>query len=382
MPWGWKPYVPVAARRRHALKKTAKLRKKGIDIQPVEIEGRNISRTFWGKAWCEHLESLGDYANRLPRGRTYVRNGSVCHLEMTQGTVKAMVSGSDLYNVNISIKKLSNQIWHDIKSRCAGQIGSLLELLQGKLSKSTMAVVTDRQKGLFPLPNEISFTCDCPDWAIMCKHVAAVLYGVGSRLDEKPQALFRLRGVDHEELVSVDANAVMATTARENGSRRRIVNGDLKDVFGIEMTENEALNNGRSQHGLSGITATKRTLLHADKRKTIGKAMGKQSAKKKPQANGKSIGPKKDTASRKTGAKKGSCAALDVRSPTGKSVRALRAKFDMSQSQFARLVGVSVSSVSNWEKKGRFNPQTRTIDALNQVAKLTKKKAWIRLDIT
>ncbi len=363
MYWGWKPYVPVAVRRAQALKKMAKLRKKGLDIQPVEIEGRKISRTFWGKAWCDHLESLGDYANRLPRGRIYVRNGSVCHLEMTQGTVKAMVSGSDLYNVNVSIKKLSSQTWRDIKSRCAGQIGSLLELLQGKLSKNIMMAVTDRQKGLFPLSSEIRFTCDCPDWAVMCKHVAAVLYGVGARLDEKPQMLFRLRGVDHEKLISADADAVMATTTGEPGRRGRIVQGDLKDVFGIEIAEDEATG---TRHGLSSITAIKRTPPHSGKRKTTGKAVGEQSAKKKSKSNREVISRKKNAASRKTDAKKGSHAAWNVRSPTGKSVRALRAKFDMAQIQFARLLGMSVSSVNNWEKKkGRLNLQARTIDALN-----------------
>ena len=162
--YGWRPYVPVAVRRTRALKKMEKLRKKGLAVKPVEIEGRKIARTFWGEAWCNHLESFSDYENRLPRGRTYARNGSVCHLDIAKGEVYAMVSGAELYTVKVSIKTLSRNKWKDVKNRCSGQIGSLLELLQGKLSKNVMSVVTDRKKGLFPLPGEISLNCSCPDW--------------------------------------------------------------------------------------------------------------------------------------------------------------------------------------------------------------------------
>jgi uncharacterized Zn finger protein len=210
------------------------LRKKGINIQPVEIEGRKIARTFWGEAWCDHLESFSDYENRLPRGRTYVRNGSVCHLEIREGEVQAKVAGSELYNLHIRIKTLPAKKWTAMKQRCAGRVGSLLELLQGKLSNHVMQVVTDRKQGLFPLPREISLDCDCPDWAVMCKHVAAVLYGVGARLDEQPELLFKLRGVDHEELIDADAEAaVSAATSR--GRSKRLSDDDLSDVFGIDL---------------------------------------------------------------------------------------------------------------------------------------------------
>ncbi|MFH1684321.1 MAG: SWIM zinc finger family protein [Candidatus Margulisiibacteriota bacterium] len=214
-----------------------KLRKKGRDVQPVEIEGRKIARTFWGRAWCDHLTKFSDYSNRLPRGRAYVCNGLVCHLEIAEGAVTALVSGSKLYNVSITIKKLPGKKWSMVKERCAGQIGSLLELLQGKFSKSVMTVVTDRDNGLFPLPREISLSCDCPDWAVMCKHVAAALYGVGSRLDERPELLFLLRGVKQEELISVQADSV---TTGKKGGRKRIADSDLTDVFGLEMVENKS----------------------------------------------------------------------------------------------------------------------------------------------
>lgn len=231
---GWAPYVPVAVRRQRAMKKMEALRKKGVDVQPVAIDGRQIAKTFWGESWCEHLESFSDFENRLPRGRTYVRNGSVCHLAIAKGKIEAKVSGSELYNVSVTIKTLPDKKWKALKGRCGGRIGSLLELLQGRLSDHVMEVVTDRKEGLFPLPGEMSFRCSCPDWASMCKHVAAVLYGVGARLDVKPELLFVLRGVNHEELIETDAEkAVAAATSR--GKSKRLAAQDIGGVFGIEI---------------------------------------------------------------------------------------------------------------------------------------------------
>jgi len=275
--YGWRPYVPVSTRRAQARKKMDALRKKGVDIQPVVIEGRKIARTFWGEAWCEHLESFSDYANRLPRGRTYVRNGSVCHLEIKQGEILAKVSGSELYNLHIQIKTLPAKKWSAIKERCAGQVGSLLELLQGKLSDHVMQVVTDRNEGLFPLPGEISLKCSCPDWAVMCKHVAAVLYGVGARLDQQPELLFKLRGVDHEELIAADAEAaVSAATSR--GTSKRLEGGALADVFGIDLDTSDAAAASTAEKTSSRKAATETRRTKAAK-KTTAKSRGKKPAK-------------------------------------------------------------------------------------------------------
>ena len=199
--YGFRPYVSVAHRRRQAAQEMEKRRKKGLDVSPIAIKGRLIARTFWGQAWCDNLESYSDFANRLPRGRTYVRNGSVVHLQIHRGKISAFVSGSELYSVEITISSLKQPHWKKIKTRCSGQIGSLVELLQGRLSRSVMDVVTERGEGLFPKPGEIKMRCSCPDWAGMCKHVAAVMYGVGARLDDRPELLFLLREVDHLELI-------------------------------------------------------------------------------------------------------------------------------------------------------------------------------------
>ena len=166
--YGYAPYVPVAVRRAQAQKQLEKMKKKGLNVQPVQLSGRKIADSFWGKGWCDHMESFGDYANRLPRGRTYVRNGSVCHLDIKPGRIEAIVSGSSLYNVAIIISPLAIHKWKAVKSSCAGRIGSLIDLLRGKLDRGVMEVVSDRREGLFPLPGEIKFTCDCPDSAGMC----------------------------------------------------------------------------------------------------------------------------------------------------------------------------------------------------------------------
>src|SRR5229473_3072421 len=191
----WHPYVPVVEKRRQAQRKLAKLSKQGQSFAPVTIAGRTIAKTFWGKSWCANLERYGDYASRIPRGRTYVRNGSVLDLQIAKGEVVAKVAGSSLYTVKITIAPVKPAHWKAVCRDCAGAIDSLVELLQGRMAKGIMDRVCREGDGLFPSPEEIKLSCSCPDWADMCKHVAAALYGVGARLDEKPQLLFVLRGV-------------------------------------------------------------------------------------------------------------------------------------------------------------------------------------------
>src|ERR1019366_3464256 len=200
--WGWRPYVSTAERRRQALRKMQQLRKKGHSVSPVTVEGRTIAKTFWGKAWCENLERYSDFANRLPRGRTYVRNGSVIDLQIASGEVKALVSGSEIYEIAGKITPVTKARWKSICKDCAGAIDSLVELLQGRLSTGVMERICREKTGLFPSPNEIQLSCSCPDWASMCKHVAAVLYGIGARLDQQPELLFRLRKVDQHDLLA------------------------------------------------------------------------------------------------------------------------------------------------------------------------------------
>jgi uncharacterized Zn finger protein len=237
--FGFRPYVPVAQRRRQAAREMEKLRKKGHPVSPVVIQGRTIATTFWGKAWCQNLEGYSDFANRLPRGRTYVRNGSVVDLQIAPGEIAAMVSGTSVYKVKAKIVPLAKARWKSICADCSGAIDSLVELLQGRFSKGVMERICRQQTGLFPSPAEIKLSCSCPDGAYMCKHVAAVLYGIGARLDKQPELLFRLREVDEKQLIA-GAGAELPLTKNGPVSARVLEGDDLGAMFGLEMAAEPA----------------------------------------------------------------------------------------------------------------------------------------------
>ena len=351
----WRPYVPVAVRRARARREMAKLRKQGRDIQPITIEGRTIARNFWGKRWCEHLESFSDYANRLPRGRTYVRNGSVCHLAIRPGRIDAIVSGSELYNVTIRIGKLKPAAWTSVKTRCAGQIGSMLELLQGRLSQQVMGVVTDRSRGLFPEPGEIKFDCTCPDWAAMCKHVAAVLYGVGSRLDNDPEALFLLRGVDTGELIATEM-ALPGDAATDDA----LADDALAGIFGIELDPGTD-GGGDPENGPPSATAPaksrKRTRRTPSAPKPRDAAAAKRSGRRARKAAPRAA------------------SSRDIR-PTGKWVARLRRRHGLSVARFAERLGVSATTVYRWEAaSGQLHLQARPRKALMALYRRSGKRA-------
>jgi len=232
--YDWNPYVPVAARRAQAARALARLAKKGRQTSPVVIDGRAIAKTFWGKAWCDNLERYSDFANRLPRGRTYVRNGSVVDLQIAPGTVTALVSGSHLYQVEVNVAAVPRPRWNAVCRDCSGAIDSLVELLQGRFSRGVMARLCQEKTGLFPSPREIAFACSCPDWASMCKHIAAVLYGIGARLDEKPDLLFALRKVAHQDLIT-RAGKGLAPRRKGPKAGRVLHEGDLSEMFGIDI---------------------------------------------------------------------------------------------------------------------------------------------------
>jgi uncharacterized Zn finger protein len=278
---GWKPYVSVATRRHHATRELAKLKKKGHEASPVVIDGRTIANTFWGEAWCDNLERYSDFENRLPRGRTYVRNGSVVDLQIAPGTVAALVSGSTLYDVRVTVASVPNARWSAICRDCAGAIDSLVELLQGRFSKGVMARICREKTGLFPSPNEISFTCSCPDWASMCKHVAAVLYGIGARLDERPELLFTLRNVDQQDLIA-KAGTGLPRKHKGPATAKVLASDDLSEMFGIEMAPRETPRRATPAKPATKVPATATTSrpakLAAPTRKHTGKAAGSSAA--------------------------------------------------------------------------------------------------------
>ncbi len=226
---GFPRYISVAERRAKAQTQAKKLAGRGRALEPVTLEGKRIASSFWGKEWCKNLESYMDFSNRLPRGRTYLRSNAVVDLRIGAGQIDALVAGSSLYEVSVKIDKLASKRWGALVKRCAGRIDSVVELLQGRLSEKVLEALVDRGAGVFPTPKEIDFTCSCPDAASMCKHIAAVLYGVGTRLDNKPELFFILRSVAMEELLAKGA------LRRAEKGKEAVERSDLEDVFGIEL---------------------------------------------------------------------------------------------------------------------------------------------------
>lgn len=328
-------YVPVHKRRELARKKVAAMAKKGKVLTPVEAPNSRgpIANQFWGQAWCDNLEYYSDFSNRLPRGRTYVRNGSVLHIDIMPGQIEAMVMGSELYHQTIKIDPLAPERWTLLKQRCQGHIGSLLELLQGKISAEVMAIVTDPSHGLFPQPNEIHMSCSCPDWASLCKHLAAVLYGVGIRLDEQPELLFTLRQVAIEELIQTEGD-ILSDVVDRSPRRRTLSDAQITEIFGMELDQEEP-------------------------------------------ASPPSPSPLKSRAPTKTPTSPSLSTSTRVRSrartpssfkATPATIRALRERLQLTQVEFAQKLGVSPASVKQWEKaQGPLKLHSRSLNALHDL---------------
>jgi uncharacterized Zn finger protein len=247
---GWDyfpPYVSAAEKRMHGARALEKLLKKSKrPAEPVVLahRKRQLAATFWGRAWADNLERYADLANRLPRGRAYLRNGSVLDLTIGRGRVEAYVAGTELYRVTIGIAPLAKARWRRVVARCTGRIGSLVGLLRGELSEDVLAVLTDARDGLFPEPRELELDCSCPDAAVLCKHVAAVLYGVAIRLDTRPELFFELRQLDQAELIGSATAAVVARPRPVAG--KRIAADRLSSVFGIELEEGGVVRRSRA----------------------------------------------------------------------------------------------------------------------------------------
>ncbi len=353
MSWGyqsWQPRPSVAQQRAQATKMIAKLTKAGVPLQPVAIAGTAIARSFWGKGWCRHLETYADLDNRLPRGRSYVRTGAVIHLEIAPGRIAARVLGSELYEVTAAIAALKPKTWKAIKHQCVGGIGSLLELLQGRLSEPVMRVVTDPGSGLFPHLPEISFTCSCPDWAGLCKHVAAVLYGVGNRLDNQPELLFRLRGVDPAELIEAGLSAPRGApgTVEED-----LAADQLGAIFGVEFDADTAPAAPAAPARPKATPRTPSARNVAAATRAPAKALTMESAAARTK-----LAP----------------TAAGEFHATGAAVAALRQQLGLSQSEFAARLAVAAATVQRWEASGAA-PLTLRARCLAALRKLHRRTA-------
>ena len=366
---GWAPYVPVAERRRRAARAVAKLRRTGPSAEPVTIAGRVIATTFWGSAWCDNIESYRDYESRLPRGRTYVRNGSVVDLQITSGRITAFVSGSELYTVSITIKETSRPQWQAICADCTGSIDSLVELLQGKLSKSVMERLCRQEAGLFPRSSDIRFSCSCPDHASMCKHVAAVLYGVGARLDHKPELLFRLRAVDENDLV---ARIETALPMSRKGPDKLLQVDDMSALFGLDMAgvpkagQPSDKSGGSKAHGPRAGVPMKDAAVATSRRMAPGsKRLTKQASVLRP-TSAKSSAPKQAVAQ----ARRGSVEAVSKKAEISHAILAKSAS--SKRTVTAKTPMKTVPEREAVRKQRQPKPITKKVKATGPLVKQTK----------
>lgn len=274
----WGPRETVGQRKIRCEKLIAKLRKaKGQTIRPILIEGRKITTTYWGNAWCDNMESYADYAHRIARGRSYARNSSIINLAETENGFTAQVLGSDPYQVDIKFDPLPAATWKAIKKTCTGKVDSLINLLSGSIDDSILTHLANPKKGLFPKPKEIHISCTCPDRAILCKHAAAVLYGIGHRLDTEPELLFKLRQVDHTELANTASKTIEAIAGEAQTSDSDLDDSDLSDIFGIDIDLNEKATPPKQKKTARKKVAAKKTL----KKKSVKKKVSKKKAAKK-----------------------------------------------------------------------------------------------------
>ncbi|MEZ6055843.1 MAG: SWIM zinc finger family protein [Planctomycetaceae bacterium] len=303
MGWGyeWAPYVSVAQRKRNGVAEATKIIGKGNSLKPIKITGRKMATTFWGAGWCSHIEKMGDYANRLPRGRTYARNGSIVHLEITTGQIFAMVAGSELYQIKIQIDPLPKKTWKQLCGTCAKSVRSVIDLMRGKLPDEVITTLTDPKTGMFPKKSEIGLMCSCPDGAYLCKHLAAVLYGVGNRLDQSPELLFVLRDVKQQDLIgsSLSDNVDTITSGSSSSS---FDNDELSDIFGINLALAD-----------EGPVVSKQA-----KRVTRKRSVKKRSTSSKQVSSTKKVAPAKKSATKELARKKSSTAKSVTKSAVPK----------------------------------------------------------------
>lgn len=302
--YGFPEYVPVAQKRAQAARKLQDLKKKNPGIQPVVLEGSTLARTWWGKSWNKNLERYADYSNRIGRGRSYVRHGAVLDLKIEPGKIRALVQGSQRqpYKIEIAISALDQKTWTRVRKSASGQLDSLADLLAGKFPQSLQELFFAKNEGLFPEPKEISFDCSCPDWASMCKHVAATLYGVGARLDENPSLFFKLRKIEVDELIT---QAVKSTTRAllakgRAKSTKVIADADITEVFGIELEDQGKAGTPKRRQAKATKTVKKSASTKksaAGKSGTLKKRVAAKAAKGKPPSKkpAKTAAPRRKT---------------------------------------------------------------------------------------
>jgi uncharacterized Zn finger protein len=356
--WRFPRYVTVAEKKAKAARKLKKLKKKNPAIQPIVLEGRAIAKTWWGKSWNLNLERYADYSNRIGRGRSYVRHGAVLDLQISGGQVNALVQGSRTqpYTVTIKIKGITKKIWNNMKAACAGKLDSLPELLNGKFPKALGEVFTAQGRGLFPSPQDIGFDCSCPDWADMCKHVAATLYGIGTKLDDDAGLFFKLRKVKIDDLIqqTLKDQSYELLEKAEKMSPGKIAESDLSGMFGIDMEETLDLDFSKASKKKAAAGKTTSRASKKSKAKPARKSPAKKKASQRlgeTSTSKKRVKPaaikrpakapaKKSAAKRKTATTTDTAKILDIikRSKKGLDVATLQQKTGFGEKKIRNVI--------------------------------------------
>ncbi len=358
MSWygGFAPYVPVGQRIAQGKAEAIRRLGKGKKPQPINISDKGIATTFWGKNWCTHLEKYSDFSNRLPRGRTYARNGSIADLQISKGKITSMVCGSYLYEIKIKIDPLPASKWSAICRSCSSSIHSIMDLMRGRLGDDVIRHITDPKSGLFPATNEIRLRCSCPDGAYLCKHLAATLYGVGHRLDSSPELLFLLRAVNQNELISQAMSAEGASSAMGLDETSELGDEDLGAIFGIEMADLE----------------TTPTTPVARKKATKRKAAKRKSTPKKKKATKKKANVEKNMTSKKAVKKKKSKKKVTKNASKAKASKKKAARKQLKKPSKKPKTSKKKSSTRPAKKTAK-----RKSKATKRVRKANKKKTDI-----
>ena len=163
----------------------------------------DFTKSWWAKRWLAAMEQVMD-RGRLQRGRSYARKGQVLSLEEGKGQVKAKVQGSQRtpYKVTIELTPLSEKDWAKVLAALAERPYFVAQLLAGEMPQEIQEAFQAAKLDLFPGRRELSQDCSCPDWADVCKHLAAVHYILAERFDEDPFLLFRLRGKTQDAVLA------------------------------------------------------------------------------------------------------------------------------------------------------------------------------------
>ncbi len=180
---------------------------------PIKVKGGvksqsgrgSFGQSWWAKRWISVLESFRIGA-RLQRGRSYARRGQVASIDISKGLVTARVQGSRKtpYSITINIKTLSRPEWEKIAAALSGQVFFIAKLLAGEMPENIEDVFKELELTLFPDKlKDIETNCSCPDWSNPCKHIAAVYYLLGEEFDRDPFLIFKLRGMDRDELLGI-----------------------------------------------------------------------------------------------------------------------------------------------------------------------------------